>query len=77
MSDASTINVLCELNWRLIDNSKSVIVDSWVMLQLVASFMMSHIFVVKATGPNFLHILQLQSINGRNKLEYFSVVSLV
>ncbi len=38
MSDACTINVLWEHNWELIDDSKSVIDDSWVMLQLVVSF---------------------------------------
>ncbi len=45
MSDFSTIKVLKEHNWWLIDNSSSAIDNSRVMLQVVASF----------TSVNFEH----------------------
>ncbi len=38
MSDACTIIVILEHNWWLIDDSTSIIGDSRLMLQLVASF---------------------------------------
>ncbi len=54
MSDAFTVNVLYEHYWQLIDNSRSVIGDSIVMLQLVASFTIvinNHfISILQATG---------------------------
>jgi hypothetical protein len=37
--DACTVKVLWEHNWHQIDDSRSMIDDSRVMLQLVASFM--------------------------------------
>jgi hypothetical protein len=54
MSDACTINVLCEYNWQLIDDSSGVIDGYRGMLQIKASFMIiiynCHIFIVQATG---------------------------
>jgi hypothetical protein len=55
MSEAFTINVLWvwEHNWQLINNFRSIIDDSSVMVQLVASFTIviydCHIFIVQAT----------------------------
>jgi hypothetical protein len=51
MSDVFTVIVLQEHNWRLIVDSKSIIDNSRVMLQLVGSFMIiiydCHIFMVQ------------------------------
>ncbi len=58
MSDACTINVLCEHNWRLIDDSRSMIDGSRGLLQIKASFTIiiynRHIFIVQATGLTFI-----------------------
>jgi hypothetical protein len=54
MSDACTINVLFDHNWKLIDDSRSVFDDTRVMLLLVASFTIviygHHIFIAQGTG---------------------------
>ncbi len=55
MSDACSKNVSEEHNWQLIDDSRSIIDNSKVMLQLVASFTIviynCHIFIVQAPAP--------------------------